>query len=303
MGLKQYAIKKEIEPINQKVATLAALATADAYDEIVGIYETYDEKVRNSEDAYTCRMRRSYFDASRVEAARVQAQIIRVLMDEEEHTLASLRANIPAEWILIPEYRITEWLNEMIQAGSVEKGLLGGYCIVGSTEKRKQKKNREMLEEFERAERLMEKATVEKDYQMFFAAAKLFSSLNGFKGATSKTSECRRLGEKLQAEAKAEQELQALKKKQKLENAQKTIALGGNHLIGLKSDGTVVATGKNTKGQCNVLDWRNIVAIDAGDDYTVGLKTDGTVVATGDNHYGQCNVSKWRDMVSVSSGT
>ena len=26
---------------------------------------------------------------------------------------------------------------------------------------------------------------------------------------------------------------------------------------------------------------------------TVGLKVNGTVVATGDNYYGQCNVSGW----------
>ena len=72
------------------------------------------------------------------------------------------------------------------------------------------------------------------------------------------------------------------------------IAAGSNHTIGLKSDGTVAAVGWNEHGQCNVSDWRDIVAIAAGCAHTVGLKSDGTVVAVGDNEYGQCDVSGWR---------
>lgn len=33
--------------------------------------------------------------------------------------------------------------------------------------------------------------------------------------------------------------------------------------------------------------------ISTGDYHTVGVKSDGTVVATGDNEYGQCDVSDW----------
>ena len=69
--------------------------------------------------------------------------------------------------------------------------------------------------------------------------------------------------------------------------------------VGLCSDGTVVAVGENDKGQCNVSDWRDIVAVCAGREHTVGLKADGTVVATGNNEYGQCNVSRWRNIVAV----
>ena len=36
------------------------------------------------------------------------------------------------------------------------------------------------------------------------------------------------------------------------------------------------------------------MAVDAGGDHTVGLKSDGTVVATGDNEYGQCDVFGWQ---------
>ena len=69
------------------------------------------------------------------------------------------------------------------------------------------------------------------------------------------------------------------------------ITIGWQHVAGLKSDGTCVASGSNGRGQCNVSDWTDIIAIEAGGEYTVGLKSDGTLVATGLNDKGQCNVS------------
>ena len=39
-----------------------------------------------------------------------------------------------------------------------------------------------------------------------------------------------------------------------------------------------------------------LVAISAGRFHTVGLRSDGTAVATGDNSLGQCDVSGWRDL-------
>ena len=73
----------------------------------------------------------------------------------------------------------------------------------------------------------------------------------------------------------------------------------GDYTIGLKSDGTVVATGDNQYGQCDVSDWRDIIAVATKNDYTVGLKSDGTVVATGDNCFGRCDVSDWEDIIAV----
>jgi len=74
------------------------------------------------------------------------------------------------------------------------------------------------------------------------------------------------------------------------------IAAGGFHTVGLKTDGMVVAVGKNEDSQCNTGSWRDIIAI-AGD--TAGLKADGTVVAVGSNNYGQCNTESWRDIGPV----
>lgn len=81
-----------------------------------------------------------------------------------------------------------------------------------------------------------------------------------------------------------------------------TLSAGDMHTVALKADGTVVATGNNNQGQCNVSDWEDIVAVSAGAEHTVGLKSDGTVVATGSNSDGQCNVSDWKDIVAVSAG-
>ena len=74
------------------------------------------------------------------------------------------------------------------------------------------------------------------------------------------------------------------------------VSAGYDRTVGLKRDGTVVAVGNNKDGQCNVSDWRDIVAVAAGFSHTVGLKRDGTVVAVGWNDAGQCNVSGWTDI-------
>ena len=77
---------------------------------------------------------------------------------------------------------------------------------------------------------------------------------------------------------------------------------GRGHIVGLKSDGTVVATGDNKYGQCDVDSWKDIVSICAGALFTVGLKSDGTVVAIGDNDWGQCDVDSWEGIISICVG-
>ena len=92
-----------------------------------------------------------------------------------------------------------------------------------------------------------------------------------------------------------------------------TIATGFNHAVAIKEDGTVIATGDNTYGQCDVSSWTDIVAVSAGWFHTVGLKSDGTVVAVGlngminpiDNSIfpgNQCNVTDWTDIVAICAG-
>ena len=82
------------------------------------------------------------------------------------------------------------------------------------------------------------------------------------------------------------------------------IDAGTYHVIGLKEDGTVVGYGKNASGQCDVSDWTDIIAVSAGSTHTVGLRADGTVVTAGGNTYGQCETKgrEWTNIIAVSAG-
>ncbi len=117
------------------------------------------------------------------------------------------------------------------------------------------------------------------------------------------------------------------------------ISGGSQHLLGLKKDGTVMATGVNDHGECDVSLWKDIVEISAGScvsvglkkngtvivtgfaegleeienwtdivsiscgsDHVLGLKENGTVLAAGENKYGQCNVSAWKNIVAINAG-
>jgi len=85
-----------------------------------------------------------------------------------------------------------------------------------------------------------------------------------------------------------------------------TIAQGSNHLVAVKEDGTVVATGNNDYGQCNVDDWSGVVSVVCDRDVTIGLKSDGTVLAVGENEpsidgvdYNVDDFNSWNDIISI----
>jgi hypothetical protein len=65
----------------------------------------------------------------------------------------------------------------------------------------------------------------------------------------------------------------------------KDIAIGANHVIGLKEDGTIIAWGDNTFYQTEIppelLDPKtsNVISIDAGENHSLVLKKNGTVVS------------------------
>lgn len=85
---------------------------------------------------------------------------------------------------------------------------------------------------------------------------------------------------------------------------------GGGHTVGLKSDGTLVAVGDNSFGQCDFSDtekWSDIVKVATGDWYTVGLKSNGTVVMTGENfengkYIDEEILSKYDNIVDIAAG-
>jgi len=71
--------------------------------------------------------------------------------------------------------------------------------------------------------------------------------------------------------------------------------------VGVRGDGTVIASGDNDVGQLDVDEWRDVVAVSTSGRHTVGLLANGTVVATGDNFAGQLDVQDWRNVVSIST--
>jgi len=81
-------------------------------------------------------------------------------------------------------------------------------------------------------------------------------------------------------------------------------AAGGDHSLGLRSDGTIAAWGSNEAGQCDVPSPNEeFEAIATGYDHCLGLRDDGTLAAWGDNAYGQCSVpSPNSDFVAIAAG-
>ncbi len=62
------------------------------------------------------------------------------------------------------------------------------------------------------------------------------------------------------------------------------IAVANETVVGLKGDGTVVAVcpARSDKGQCEVDDWTDVIAVNTNGSVTVGITKDGKVLMTGD---------------------
>ena len=151
---------------------------------------------------------------------------------------------------------------------------------------------------YRNATQMLEQAKTAEEYQ---EAAELFAKISGYKDADNWA---QKAGvQRKQAEEKYKKYRHLLElKRSAIAAYHKMLAASTRHTVGLKADGTVVAVGDNQDGQCDVANWRDIVAIAAGADHTVGLKIDGTVVATGDNKYGKCDVANWHDIVTIAAG-
>lgn len=73
------------------------------------------------------------------------------------------------------------------------------------------------------------------------------------------------------------------------------------HTVGMKKNGSMVAVGNNTNGQCNVTTWTDIIQVSCGGSHTVGLKRDGTCIGIG---YASAikDLQDWRDIIQISCG-
>lgn len=87
------------------------------------------------------------------------------------------------------------------------------------------------------------------------------------------------------------------------------IAAGEQFVVGLKSDGTVIADGHNGDGQINVNNWSQVIAIDAGSRFTVGLTEDGELLFAGFdngqadkyNNLSEEQKKEWQDVVNITA--
>ena len=79
------------------------------------------------------------------------------------------------------------------------------------------------------------------------------------------------------------------------------VDVGFYHTLALKTDGTVLACGDDSFGQCGVDKWQRVKAVSAGAYHSVALFADGTVAAVGRNDEGQCETGQWRDIVAITA--
>lgn len=78
-----------------------------------------------------------------------------------------------------------------------------------------------------------------------------------------------------------------------------SFSMSSSHILGLRSDGTVLAEGDNSCGQCNVSSWSAVASVYAHDGYSCGIKKDGTVVVAGIIQIRDCDTVKWSDIVKI----
>ena len=150
------------------------------------------------------------------------------------------------------------------------------------------------LEKIEALQNLEKPFYENKNFQkaIRFGEETLVATIQGYKNFVIKKIE----------EKRRDEELKEKIEKYKCLNIRPTISAGNSHIVGLKSDRTVFATGENKSRQCEVTTWKDIVAVSAGEKHSVGLKSDGTVIATGSNNSNQCGVSYWKDIIAISAG-
>jgi tetratricopeptide (TPR) repeat protein len=81
-----------------------------------------------------------------------------------------------------------------------------------------------------------------------------------------------------------------------------SVAVCGEFVLGLKSNGEVVVANGASEYRANTEGWKDIIAIAAGQQFIVGLKKDGTLTAQGYNGYGETDVDDWQNIAAISTG-
>ena len=71
------------------------------------------------------------------------------------------------------------------------------------------------------------------------------------------------------------------------------VAAGDGFTVGLKEDGTLVATGKNDRGQIKVEEYSDIIGVTCGWDFTIVIDGNGTPHYVGTDADGESKIYNW----------
>ncbi|MGD0786202.1 MAG: dockerin type I domain-containing protein [Sedimentisphaerales bacterium] len=72
--------------------------------------------------------------------------------------------------------------------------------------------------------------------------------------------------------------------------------------VAIRSDGNLVAWGRNESGQTTVPAGNNYIAVAAGIDHCVALRSDGSIAAWGNNFWGEATAPAGNDFVAIAAG-
>lgn len=87
-----------------------------------------------------------------------------------------------------------------------------------------------------------------------------------------------------------------------IEEVARRISFVGEECFIVCDDGTVFMNNIAKEEYPEVEEWKEIIAISSSANSVVGLKKDGTVVATGDNYEGKLNTQEWSKIIQVKAG-
>ena len=88
-----------------------------------------------------------------------------------------------------------------------------------------------------------------------------------------------------------------------IHNGSGMVAAGGVHTIGVRTDGTLLSAGHNSKGQREVDGWRHIIYAAVNDATTVGLTDDGSLEIAGEKAAVWIAAQSWTELATVSIGS
>lgn len=117
----------------------------------------------------------------------------------------------------------------------------------------------------------------------------------------SKTEEIRNIDQRYDNAEEADDTIGASETKYEDPNGIKRIVAGEYHVVAIRNDGTVFATGENKDGQCDLDDWTGIVDVALGNFVTLGLREDNTVCFAGSKYNNLYEESRsWKGIAKIS---